>query len=293
MNETELYERTKHGVEQKLMKRNRTKKKIMVTSLICGLLVCVNISAYASSQNYRNWLAKQLGIKTEKTVEVKKTSTTDNGINMEVLSYYRAENIVVLSLSLSRNDGTVFLEEANMENVNIFGEKNKAELLCTDNYLSEDKKSILFMMTVRTNDNKIRIEAKNLISRVNGENLYKGEWQLSVDVSKQTGEIEKIADTELIKVDIFEKKYTIKELYHVANTLIFKCDVKKRKASPEESLSSVHGGLVEIEYKDGSKSSEDYYCSPDNEGNLMVQVWDYDELEDIAQVYVDGHKLFR
>lgn len=292
MNETELYERTKHGVEQKLMKKNRTKNKIMVTSLMFGLLVCVNISTYASSQNYRNWLAKQLGIETEKTVEVKKTSTTDNEINMEVLSYYRAEDIVVLSLSLSRDDGKAFWEEANMENVNVYGKKNKAELLCTDNYLSEDKKSILSMMTVRTNDKRIRIVAKNLISMVDGESLYKGEWQLSVDVSKQIGEVEKIADTEPIKVDMFGKKYTIQELYHVANTLIFKCDVEERKVSPEESLSSVHDGLVEIEYKDGTSGSE-YYCTPDNEGNLMVQVWDYDELEDIAQVYVDGYKLLR
>jgi hypothetical protein len=289
---SELYKKTKEGVDHKLLQRKNNRKRVITVVIIFSLLIGVNVTAYASSEVYRSWLARQLGLKTNTTISVKK-NVTSGKINMEVLSYYRETNTVVISMKFRRTDEEQFSEELNIEFLKINKSENSSgEILSSYSYLSEDRKNILVMITMNVDTDKIIIEAENLISMTTGECLYCGNWQLEIDVPKQTGDIKKITDeTNSVFIQVQNKEYQIKEIYQTANALIFKCDVKFKETAEDRYL-SVYGGKVTLEYKDGT-TNEDYFCVPDKEDNLVVLVWDVNQLKNISQIYIDGKKVIK
>jgi hypothetical protein len=289
---SELYKKTKEGVDHKLLQRKNNRKRVITVVIIFSLFIGVNVTAYASSEVYRSWLARQLGLKTNTTISVKK-NVTSGKINMEVLSYYRETNTVVMSMKFRRTDEEKFSEELNIEFLKINKSENSSgEILSSYSYLSEDRKNILVMLTMNVDTDKIIIEAENLLSMTTGECLYSGNWQLEIDVPKQTGGIKKITDeTNSVFIQVQNKEYQIKEIYQTANALFFKCDVKFKETAEDRYL-SVYGGNITLEYKDGT-TNEDYYCVPDKEDNLVVLVWDVNQLKNICQIYIEGKKVIK
>lgn len=289
---SELYKKTKEGVEYKLLQRKKYRKRVITTAIIFSLFIGINATAYASSENYRNWLTRQLGLKTNTAICVEK-NVTNGKINMEALSYYRESNTVVMSMKFKRTDEGKFPEELNVEFLKINKSENSSgEILSSYSYLSEDRKNVLVMITMNVDTEKINIEAENLVSMTTGECLYSGNWQLEIDVSEQTGDMKKITDaTNSVFIQIQNKEYQIKEIYQTANALIFKCDVKF-KESTEDKYLSVYGGHITLEYKNET-TNEDYYCVPDKEDNLVVLVWDMNQLKDLSQIYIGGKKVIK
>lgn len=292
MFDLELYNKTKSGVEYKLLKRKKTKKRVTMFLVLFSLFVGINTTVYALSIEYRNWLSLQLGLTEESTINVEK-NIVSNKINMEVLSYYRVNNTVVMSISFKHTDEKEFTEDLNIEYFNIDkSEDSSGEILSSYSYRSEDRKYILVMLTMNVESEKIKLAAENLISMVTGECVYSGNWELEVDVSKQTGYERKIADTNAVSIQVKDKEYSVKEIYEIGNALFFKCDTKQKGITEEEKFSSVYGGNVILEYEDGT-TNDDYYCIPDKEDNLVLLVWDINQLNNISQIYIDGEKILR
>ena len=292
MMNSELYKKTKKGVEHKLLQRKNNRKRVITVAIIFSLFIGINATAYASSEVYRNWLSRQLGLKTNTTISVKK-NVTSGKINMEVLSYYRETNTVVMSMKFRRTDEKKFSEELNIEFLKVNKSENSSgEILSSYSYLSEDRKNVLVMLTMNVNTDQINIEVENLLSMTTGECLYSGNWQLEIDVSEQTGNIKKITDeTNSISIQIQNKEYQIKEIHQIANAIFFKCDVKFKETTEDKYL-SVYGGHITLEYKDGT-TNEDYYCVPDKEDNLVMLVWDMNQIKNISQIYIEGKKVIK
>lgn len=292
MMSSELYRKTKIGVENKLLQRKKKRRKVAVYSVIGVLFLGVNATAYASSGKYRNWLSSRLGVSSKTTINIGK-NITDKEINMEIVSYYRAKNTVVMSIKFQRSNEKSFSEDLNIETIKIDKNVNSSgEVLSSYSSLSEDKKSILTMLTMNVESEKISINAINLVSMQTGERIYDGNWKLEVDVAEQTGDIEKTENVKPVTVKIDDKEYKVKEVEHIANALFFKCDVKLVEVAEEARFSATYGGQVTLEYKNGEKN-KDYYCIPDNEGNLVVLVWDANQLENISQIYIDGKEIMK
>lgn len=292
MFDLELYNKTKSGVEYKLLKRKKTKKRVTMFLVLFSLFVGINTTVYALSIEYRNWLSLQLGLTEESTINVEK-NIVSNKINMEVLSYYRVNNTVVMSISFKHTDEKEFTEDLNIEYFNIDkSEDSSGEILSSYSYRSEDRKYILVMLTMNVESEKIKLAAENLVSMVTGECVYSGNWELEVDVSKQTGYERKIADTNAVSIQVKDKEYSVKEIYEIGNALFFKCDTKQKGITEKEKFSSVYGGNVILEYEDGT-TNDDYYCIPDQEDNLVLLVWDINHLNNISQIYIDGEKILR
>lgn len=288
----ELYLKTKKGVERKMKKRIYRKKQIVSGLLVAIFLVGINGTAYATSENYRNWLSKQLGIEQQDTIMVEK-SAENQGIEMQVVSYYRTGNTVVMLLKFHQTNGEVFVEDMNVERIDILeNEKSSGDMVSCFTALSDDKQNMLATITMNVTTEQVCINAKNLTSMMTGEQLFTGEWQLEIPVSEITGEITKNRNVNPVTVSIRDKKYKIEEVQITKTVLLFQCNVENQEASDEDRFSSEYGVPIVLEYKNGEKCT-DYYCIPNEEGQLIVAVWDSKELENISQMYVNQETVLK
>lgn len=254
-----------------------------------AIVICVNVTAYGLSEDYRNWLSDKLGVRTS----IVNKSVESNGIEMKVVSYYKMEDTVVMLLTFEKVNGETFAEEMNIENIEV-KKNNQAsgQILSHFSTLSDDKKSILTMVTLDVNREDACIEVKDLESMTTGEHCIDGEWILEVPISNKSEKAKKISNINPVSIPLQDKEYTVMQVEITKTTLVLKCATKDRVRTEADIFSSQMGVNVTIEYKDGSKNS-DLYCVPDNKGNLMISVWDATYLENINQIYLNGYNLIK
>ena len=286
-----LYKRTKEGVNDKLVKHKKKRQRTaMMIGALGGVFVLGNVTVYASSKAYRNWLATQLGVSEQKVVEVDQ-NVSNKEIAMNILSYYRVDNTVIVSGKLNRTDHQEFSEEVNIEQCAIAQSKTSSgEVLSSYCYLSEDKKTVLFLLTMHVVTDEVTIELKDLNSMVTGNRLYSGDWTVTVDVTEQTDVQKEFRVLENRNVQIWDHAYTIKKMTQVGNSLIFSCDAKTVKQSEEDRFAASLGGKITFEYTNGTKN-EDYSLVADKDDNLILSVWDSNHLEHLSKIYIDGKEL--
>lgn len=285
----DFYQNIKEGVEKKMKTRRKKIKRIVYSVATIAIVLCVNVTAYGLSEDYRNWLSDKLGVRTS----IVNKSVESNGIEMKVVSYYRMEDTVVMLLTFEKVNGETFAEEMNIENIEV-KKNNQAsrQILSHFSTLSDDKKSILTMVTLDVNREDACIEVKDLESMTTGEHCIDGEWILEVPISNKSEKAKKISNINPVSIPLQDKEYTVMQVEITKTTLVLKCATKDRVRTEADILSSQMGVNVKIEYKDGSKNS-DLYCVPDNKGNLMISVWDAAYLENIHQIYLNGYKLIK
>ena len=285
----DFYQNIKEGVEKKMKTRRKKIKRIVYGVTTIVIVLCVNVTAYGLSEGYRNWLSDKLGVRTfivDKSVE-------NNGIEMKIVSYYRMENTVVMLLTFERTNGKVFEEEMNVGNIEVKNNnKSSGQVLSHFSTLSDDKKNILTMVTLDVDSKDACIEVKDLESMTTGERCIDGEWILEVPISNKSEKVKKISNVNPVSVPLQDKEYTVMQIEISKTTLVLKCVTKGRVRTEADIFSSQMGVNVTIEYKDGSKNS-DLYCVPDNNGNLMISVWDAAYFENIHQIYLNGYKLIK
>ena len=281
----DFYQNIKEGVEKKMKTRRKKIKRIVYGVTTIVIVLCVNVTAYGLSEGYRNWLSDKLGVRTfivDKSVE-------NNGIEMKIVSYYRMENTVVMLLTFERTNGKVFEEEMNVGNIKVKNNnKSSGQVLSHFSTLSDDKK----MVTLDVDSKDACIEVKDLESMTTGERCIDGEWILEVPISNKSEKVKKISNVNPVSVPLQDKEYTVMQIEISKTTLVLKCVTKGRVRTEADIFSSQMGVNVTIEYKDGSKNS-DLYCVPDNNGNLMISVWDAAYFENIHQIYLNGYKLIK
>ena len=210
---------------------------------------------------------------------------------MEVLSYYREDNIVTLAIKFNQINNNAFQEELNIEHLKIVQDNNvSGELFGQFSYLSSNKKDLLLMVMIDIVTESITIDAKNLMSMTDGTIVHSGNWNIDIELSKRMGYIKKISDTYPVCVKIYDREYKVLDLYRARNILVFKCEEKTIISSEIDTLSSQYGSQIIIEYSDGS-SNQDYYCVPHGRDELAVVVDDYSYLDNMSQIYIDGLKL--
>lgn len=285
----DFYQNIKEGVEKKMKTRRKKIKRIVYSVATIAIVLCVNVTAYGLSEDYRNWLSDKLGVRTS----IVNKSVESNGIEMKVVSYYRMEDTVVMLLTFEKVNGETFAEEMNIENIEV-KKNNQAsgQILSHFSTLSDDKKSILTMVTLDVNREDACIEVKDLESMTTGEHCIDGEWILEVPISNKSEKAKKISNINPVSIPLQDKEYTVMQVEITKTTLVLKCTTKDRVRTEADIFSSQMGVNVTIEYKDGSKNS-DLYCVPDNKGNLMISVWDATYLENIHQIYLNGYKLIK
>lgn len=285
----DFYQNIKEGVEKKMKTRRKKIKRIVYGVTTIAIVLCVNVTAYGLSEGYRNWLSDKLGVRTfivDKSVE-------NNGIEMKIVSYYRMENTVVMLLTFEQTNGKVFEEEMNVGNIEVKkNNKSFGQVLSHFSTLSDDKKNILTMVTLDVDSKDACIEVKDLESMTTGERCIDGEWILEVPISNKSEKVKKISNVNPVSIPLQDKEYTVMQIEISKTTLVLKCVTKGRVRTEADIFSSQMGVNVTIEYKDGSKNS-DLYCVPDNNGNLMISVWDAAYFENIHQIYLNGYKLIK
>lgn len=285
----DFYQNIKEGVEKKMKTRRKKIKRIVYSVTTIAIVLCVNVTVYGLSEDYRNWLSDKLGVRTS----IGNKSVESNGIEMKVVSYYRMEDTVVMLLTFEKVNGEIFAEEMNIENIEV-KKNNQAsgQILSHFSTLSDDKKSILTMVTLDVNREDACIEVKDLESMTTGEHCIDGEWILEVPISNKSENAKKISNLNPVSIPLQDKEYTVMQVEITKTTLVLKCATKDRVRTEDDIFSSQMGVNVTIEYKDGSKNS-DLYCVPDNKGNLMISVWDAAYLENIHQIYLNGYKIIK
>ena len=95
----------------------------MSVIVIFELILIVNYKDNGLDNQYKNWLSDKLGVPTERISNVEK-NICDGNINMEVLSYYREDNIVTLAIKFNQINNNAFQEELNIEHLKIVQDNN-------------------------------------------------------------------------------------------------------------------------------------------------------------------------
>lgn len=272
-------------------KGNKRKKKMLYGLAIATIVLITSATAYATSGDYKNWLADNLKV-AQKDTNIIDQSVIDKGIEMRIVSYYRMDNTVTMLLTFEQIDGSLFTEYTNIDDVKILENTNcNGDILGYDSTLSDDSKKVLTTLTMNVSTENIILYIKNLISMTTGECLFEGEWKIDIPVEKASDKIKTISNVNPITISMEGKQYSIKQVNIAKTALFMECDVKTTKTTLDDIFDDKRGINITIEYEDGSQNS-DFYGVSNKLNQIFLMAWDTTQLENIKQIYIEGKKVF-
>ena len=138
----EFDDRVKDSIENHTLHKSTNRKGLVAAAaLLLVVVLAGNATAYGVSEEYRNRLSEFLHINSEDTHYIG-TTCTDNGITMSVDSTHVVNNIAMIMLVFTKENGDTFKNGMNPDQMEFAIEGSVQDGYMCYTELSEDKKEL-------------------------------------------------------------------------------------------------------------------------------------------------------
>jgi hypothetical protein len=273
----------------------RRMKNLTFAVIFISLISLTNVSVYAISDGYRNWLAKYLGINETDTHYIGNQSI-DNNITLEVVSSHVVDNTAVVLVTFKHNNGERFNSDLISDEIILMyhDEDITSGLIGIDSELSSDSEILKCILTFNISNkylgNNVTFQIHNLISKEPQKEGYNGMWETNFVLNR---DIDNYTTKSILKkdkiVNINCDKYKLNSISLADTFIIISAELLAGSKPEDYGISSQYGAVVKIEYMDGRE--EIFDCIPDNDNNLIIWSFDTNFTKDIKQVYLNDIKI--
>lgn len=291
----DFYEQVKRGVYKKRKRIVKTQKRIIVMFSAVLIFLGGNVSAYAFSNTYREWFVKMFDLENDNIGDINK-EVIGGDVKMTAISYHMIDNTIVLLTTFEKTNKELFSNELQIADI-VLKENNKNiafDLIGIDTDISDDKQTLMSVITFHLKDDHV---GKHLELEIN--NIYnldiaevQGTWSVPVCFDNNVSNYEVITSVNPIEFEVDNKKYTVGEVAVADTVIMFRTENTKSSYNKTNVLSSQYGGTVVIEYQDGTKS-EELYCTPNTNGDLIAWSWESLKAKEIKQIYLQGKAIIK